>query len=126
MLLARRRNAAAKIPQRKGLAFSAIMLEHARDHIHLHRSLLGNRGGSIAFGMIRQIICDLVRDEFAAADRNGKDAAPREMVVEYVVGAYMAVLNWWLDGGAKLAPQQVDALFQRLTVEGISRGNDAS
>jgi hypothetical protein len=39
----------------------------------------------------------------------------RELVVEYVVGAYMAVLVWWLDGGAKLQPRQVDAMFRRLT-----------
>jgi hypothetical protein len=49
-----------------------------------------------------------------------KSAMPRELVVQYVVGAYMAVVTWWLDGGAKLAPEKVDAMFQRLATEGIA------
>jgi hypothetical protein len=31
----------------------------------------------------------------------------------------MAVLTWWLDKGAKLPPQRVDAMFRRLATEGI-------
>jgi hypothetical protein len=31
----------------------------------------------------------------------------------------MAVLIWWLDGGAKLPPERMDELFQGLMREGI-------
>lgn len=48
-----------------------------------------------------------------------RSAIPRELVVQYRVGAYMAVLTWWLDVGAKLAPHRIDAMFQRLAKEGI-------
>jgi hypothetical protein len=43
----------------------------------------------------------------------------REFIIQYVVGAYMAVMTWWLEGGAKLPPQQIDAMFRRLATEGI-------
>jgi hypothetical protein len=33
----------------------------------------------------------------------------------------MAVLARWLDGGAKLAPREVDAMFRRLATEGSMR-----
>jgi hypothetical protein len=32
----------------------------------------------------------------------------------------MAVLTWWLDGGAKLPPNRIDAMFRRLAIEGIA------
>jgi hypothetical protein len=83
-------------------------------------SLVGNRGGAIALGTIRQILSDLVRDELcASAGKNPNGAIPRELVVQYVVGAFMAVMTWWLDGGAKLPPQRIDAMFRRLATEGI-------
>lgn len=87
----------------------------------LYRALVGGRGATVAFGQIRQILSDLVRDELAATvDRkNPADVIPRDLVVQYVVGAYMAVLTWWLGGGAKLPPQQVDAMFRRLAIDGI-------
>jgi len=63
-----------------------------------------------------------VRDELAAtADKNSADDIPRELVVQYVVGAYMAVMTWWLDGGAKLPPQRLDTMFRRLATQGILR-----
>jgi AcrR family transcriptional regulator len=103
----------------RSLAFSLPMFEHARDHIDLYRALVGNRGGAVALGTIRQILSDLVRDELRAnAGTNRNRAIPRELVVHYVVGAYMAVLTWWLDGGAKLPPHQMDAVFRQLATEG--------
>ena len=104
----------------RSLRFSLAMFEHARDHMDLYRALVGGRGGALALGGIRRILCDLVRDELAAAaDKDSEAAVPRELVVQYVVGAYMAVLTWWLDGGAKLPPARIDAMFRRLATEGI-------
>jgi len=100
----------------RSLGFSLAMFEHARDHIDLYRALVGGRGGTIALGTIRAILSDLVRNELAA---KSADAVPRELVVQYVVGAFMAVMTWWLDGGAKLPPQRIDAMFRRLAMDGI-------
>ena len=101
--------------------FSLTMFEHARDHIDLYRALVGGRGGTVSLGQIRQILSDLVRNEFAVTvGKNSADIIPRELVVQYVVGAYMAVLTWWLDGGAKLPPKRIDAMFRRLAAEGVT------
>ncbi|MDX1000837.1 TetR family transcriptional regulator [Sinorhizobium medicae] len=103
----------------RSLGFSLAMFEHARDHVDLYRALAGGRGGTVALGTIRKMLSDLVRDELAAdGDKNSPDAIPRELVVQYVVGAYMAVLTWWLDGGTKLPPDRIDAMFHRLATEG--------
>ena len=84
------------------------------------RALSGSRGGAVALATIRRIISDVVRDELAeTADKNSSDSIPRELIVQFVVGAYMAVLTWWLDKGAKLPPAKIDAMFRRLASEGI-------
>src|SRR5712691_7015633 len=103
----------------RSFGFSLPMFEHARDHKDLHRALVSSRGGAIALCSIRQIISDLVRDDLAATGgHRSSDAIPRELVVQYTVGAYMAVLTWWLDGGAKLPPQQIDEMFRHLATQG--------
>jgi AcrR family transcriptional regulator len=113
--------ATAGSTRERSLGFSLALFEHARDHIHLYRALVGGRGGAIALGTVRQILADLVRNELTAAiDQDSTDAAPREFLVQYVVGAYMAVLTWWLDRGAKLSPQRMDAWFRRLAIDGIT------
>lgn len=106
----------------RSLGFSLTMFEHAHEHIDLYRALVGGRGGAIALGTIRQILSDLVRNELTATvNKKSADVVPRELVVQYVVGAFMAVMTWWLDGGAKQPPSQIDTMFRRLATEGILR-----
>lgn len=119
-LLDRQREALAGFGDTKGLSFSLTMFEHARDHMDLYRALAGGRGSALALGGIRQILSDLVRNELVTIDMDSADDTPRELAVQYIVGAFMAVLTWWLDGGAKLPPQRVDVMFRRLTAEGIT------
>jgi AcrR family transcriptional regulator len=104
----------------RGFVFSLNMLKHARDHLHLHRALVGSRGAAIARDAIRQLLCERVRSELSAADQVGKNDMPREFVVQYVVGSFMAVMDWWLEAGAKTAPEKLDAMFQRLALDGIA------
>lgn len=104
----------------RSLGFSLAMFEHARDHVGLYRALVGGRGGAIALGTIRKIIADLVRTELAGSlDKKSAAIIPRELVVHYVTGAFMAVMTWWLDGGAKLPPDRIDAMFRQLATDGI-------
>ena len=119
---ARQKSVAASENTAAPLGFSLAMIEHARDHQDIYRALAGGRGGALALDSIRQIVADLVRGEPGLpASVPPADRVPREFVVQYVVGAYMAVLTWWLDGGAKLSPQLIDAMFRRLATEGIVR-----
>jgi AcrR family transcriptional regulator len=124
LLLNRQKDALAKPGdiRDRSLGCSLTMFEHAHDHIDLYRALVGGRGGAIALGTIRQILSDLVRNELAATvNKKSADVVPRELVVQYVVGAFMAVMTWWLDGGAKQPPSQIDTMFRRLATEGILR-----
>jgi AcrR family transcriptional regulator len=126
-LLTDRQRQALAMPTDAGhrnFAFSLAMFEHARDHRHHYRALVGGRGGIVSLGTIRQILSDLVHRELAETSRKGtSDAVPRELAVQYIVGAFMAVMTWWLDGGAKLSPERIDAVFRRLALQGLPRSH---
>jgi AcrR family transcriptional regulator len=107
----------------RNLGFSLPMFEHARDHRAHYRALVGSRGGTVSLATIRKILSDLARDELPiTAEKNSADAIPGELVIQYVVGAYMAIMTWWLDAGAKVPPDRMDAMFRRLATEGILGG----
>src|SRR5215469_15309647 len=72
----------------RGLAFAQAMFEHARDHIHLYRALVGSRGGAIALTTIRQTLCEIVRRELAVIQGKDSHGTPSEFAVQYIVGAY--------------------------------------
>jgi hypothetical protein len=69
--------------------------------------------------VIRQTICEFLRDELATYEVKDTNGVSRDFLVQHIVGAYIAVLAWWLEGGAKLPPQRIDAIFRRLTLQGL-------
>jgi AcrR family transcriptional regulator len=101
-------------------AFSLPMFEHAREHVETYRSLVGTRGCEVALGAIREILSNLFRKELAVnPGGTSGDVMPGELAVQIAVGAYMTLLTWWLDSGARLPPHQIDALFRRLATKGM-------
>jgi AcrR family transcriptional regulator len=96
------------------LAFSLPMFEHAREHLDLYRAIAGGRAGAVAMEEIRDILGEIVRRGLPAG------APQKEFTVRYLVGAYLAVLTWWLDGGAKSSPAEMDAQFRSLATEGLA------
>jgi AcrR family transcriptional regulator len=100
-------------------AFSRPMFEHARDRLALYRALIGSQGGAVAIAAIREMLRELVRAELPPGRQDDGDP-PREFTVRYLVGAYLEVLTWWLDEGAKLPPETMDAAFQRLATQGMA------
>jgi AcrR family transcriptional regulator len=101
------------------LAFSLPMFEHAREHAELYRALTGSRGGAIALDSVRQMLVDVVRAGLPPGERTSAAAQRREFAVRFLVGAYLAVLTWWLDAGATASPAQMDSLFRGLAGEGL-------
>ncbi len=99
------------------LGFSLAMFEHAGEYKHIYRALVGERGVVVAVNEIRRILSEIVRKELSGAQED--EAVPHEVRVQFIVGAFLAVLTWWLERRPKLTPSQVDAMFRRLVLNGI-------
>jgi AcrR family transcriptional regulator len=109
---------AAAASENRDLSFSLFLFKHAQDHLDLYRALASGRGGAVALQSIRKIVSDLARRELAK-NAGQEPGIPRGFAVEYLVGAYMAVLTWWLDHGARLPPEKIDAMFRKMATQGV-------
>jgi AcrR family transcriptional regulator len=101
------------------LGFSLAMFEHAREHLPLYGAIIGRESGAFVLQRIHRTIADLVAPDLKAVGFKGT-AEQRALAVEFVAGAFMAVLTWWLDHDAKLPPQDVDAVFRDLVIRGLA------
>jgi len=100
------------------LGFSLPMLEHAHGHLPLYRSLVGRHSGGFVIRRIQEIIAELVLRDFKAQGSSG-GSDQTALAARFVSGAFMSVLTWWLEGGAKLTPREVDEIFRRLVTRGV-------
>jgi AcrR family transcriptional regulator len=103
-----------------GFAFSLGMFEHADSHAQLYRAMVGKQSGVILLREIPQILADLVRAELATITPPGaRGAIPQEVLVEYVVSAFLGLLVWWLEAGKTYSAAEMDQMFQALTTPGV-------
>src|SRR5258708_29101004 len=99
------------------IGFSLALFEHASGYTDVYRALVGGRGSSVAVNEIRQILSALVRKQLSTA--HDDSGVSRELVVQFVVSAFLTVLTWWLERKPGLTPLQINAMFRRLVVNGI-------
>ncbi|TCU06810.1 TetR/AcrR family transcriptional regulator [Rhizobium sullae] len=102
---------------RRLFRFSLPMLEHAQAARELHHALLSSSSDAI-HDELRERIRRVVRHELADK-RIGSTNVPAEVAVQFISGAFVAVLAWWINGNADLSPSEVDELFQQLALNGV-------
>jgi AcrR family transcriptional regulator len=106
--------------RRRLLRFSLPLFRHVRAETRLARALFGDPAGGPVLRQIEQMLEDVVRAELAETfATDPPQRAPEEAVVRYVVGAYLALLKWWLDAEPDRSPEEVDRIFQTLVAPGV-------
>jgi AcrR family transcriptional regulator len=122
-MLARQQEAVAA--RRGGLAqgqfaFSLGMFDHAASHAQLYRAVVGTPSGAIVQRELQQTLARLARAELSAAlPAQANLPIALDVLVQYVVSAYIGLLVWWLDAGLPCSASEIDAIFQRLTTPGV-------
>ncbi len=107
----------------RGLSFSLAMFEHAQSYRRVYRALVGKQSGVVVRQHIQQLLTGLVRDELAALTQRGRAAPiPLEIVVQYTASAFLALLTWWADDEGSYTAEQMNAIFNQLTMPGMLAG----
>lgn len=99
------------------LGFVAALFEHAQSHARLYQALVGTSGGVAAVGTVRDILSEAI-----ATDpwfRGRVFVSERVFLSELILGALMAALLRWLDGGAREDPRVVAERVRCFAVGGI-------
>lgn len=105
---------------RRPLRFSLPLLRHVQAHQRLGRALYGRPGRATVLQQIEEILADVVRAELAALPADEPASRiPQEAIVRYTVGAYLALLQWWLATDTPMSPEDLDKTFQTLMAPGI-------
>ncbi|MCA9678658.1 MAG: TetR/AcrR family transcriptional regulator [Myxococcales bacterium] len=108
-------------PAHPALAFVRPMIEHAEQQRALFRALVG-RGGAVQVSEeLHRMLAELVRVALGGKATVAKRRpAPEEAIAEVVVGAFMALLRWWLERDSAMTAAEVEATFTRQLLPGLA------
>jgi AcrR family transcriptional regulator len=104
----------------KRIGFSPALFEHAANYRNVYRAMIGKRAGTVVLNRMRALLTDLVNAELALRPLSGPaKELPRTAVVDYVVGALLSVLTWWVDEKVSIPATEADAIFRRLALVSV-------
>jgi AcrR family transcriptional regulator len=108
------------------LAFSFPVFEHIRQCRHAAKAKMGIQGRHVVHQHLHRVLAERIHDEVRQAlqTADGHAAIPPDLATEYIVTAFILVLNWWVDSRSRLSPREVDDVFLALVVPALTSALD--
>jgi AcrR family transcriptional regulator len=97
------------------------LFRHVKSQHRLYEALVWGRSVDLVFKAGQKYLSQTVEAHLAAnlpAER--RPAIPLAVVSNYLAGALLTLLRWWLDNQMPYSPEQMDEIFRQLAVPGVT------
>ncbi len=101
------------------LDFSLAFFQHVDGHRKLYRAIVGRESGAIVDKQMRRLLADLVREDLGSPGHRVHVESEADLAAQYVAGALMAIVTWWLDRSIKLTAEEIDRTFRQMTLPAL-------
>lgn len=89
------------------------IFRHVQAHRKLYESVVGGRGLEVLFKAGRDYWGGQLEQILSAS------TVPLPIMINYVTGALMTLLKWWLDNRLPYPPERMAAMFEELVMPGV-------
>ncbi len=94
------------------------LLHHLQENDHDVLGLLSGESADLFMGYFKQSLDGLVREQLAGWPRRNPDL-PEDFVVDHVSGSFVEMVQWWIRGGMRQTPEELDAWFRAVLEHGV-------
>jgi AcrR family transcriptional regulator len=101
------------------LGFVLPFLRHVDSHRALYRATVGRESWAIVHGEIKRMLTEFAAEAMAGPDGHC-GALGQGLFAQYVSGALMSVVVWWLDSRVKASAEEMNAAFVRMTAAALA------
>ncbi|MBZ0285795.1 MAG: TetR/AcrR family transcriptional regulator [Anaerolineae bacterium] len=102
-------------------ALRTIPFVHALENRDLYRvTLFSEQGTAAIMKGIRQYIADEIQTRMEAVASTGKTQLPPEVVANYLAGAMLALIGWWLEHDTPYSADVMADMYYQLTLPTLS------
>ena len=108
-----------RIPQEEELPFfpSLGLFRHVGEEYELYKALVWTPGIDLLIKHLQKSLSSRIEQ---GLQKNAKDYdIPLPILANSIAGSFLTLLKWWLENKMTYSPEEMDAMFRRLTIEGI-------
>jgi hypothetical protein len=99
-----------------------VTFAHAAEHSQLYQIILRGEGAIKATSRVNTIISETVTNVVNKTIDGGRVPIQMEVPVEifanYLAGALMGLVTWWLESGMCYSPEEMSIMFRKMFFQG--------
>src|SRR5262249_34453444 len=99
---------------------SLELFRHSQEHRQQFQAILRGQAAerlrALAQTTLSQTIEESLTTTYPEQQRN---AVPFTVVAQYLTGAFLTLLNWWVEADMPYSPEQMNDIFQQLALPGV-------
>lgn len=93
-------------------------------HVHLQyaqlRPLVRGHAGEVMWEAGQALLSHNIEQVLATTQVDmASPSIPVTVIAQYLAGAFLSLLKWWLDAEMPYTPEEMDRIFQRLAMPGV-------
>lgn len=98
---------------------SLALFQHVQEQHHLYQALMRGQGIQVIIQAFQDHLRARVETRLRVEKEEGVSDELLQAMASYVVGAFIALMQWWLETEMTWSPERVDALFRNLVLPGV-------
>ena len=96
------------------------LFEHMQMAFPFFKALMGTNGAKVGISRGRELIYEHMLEKLKALEVNGNLlSVPVTVTAEFLVGALISLISWWLDHGMPYSPKEMNTMFNELAEQGV-------
>jgi AcrR family transcriptional regulator len=98
---------------------SLELFRHVQETHPLYPALVRGLAMDPHYQAVQRSLREAVARQLAVTAGSEDHSVPPDLVADYLAGAFLTLVHWWLDRGTAYSPEQMEIFFQQLTLPGI-------
>ena len=95
------------------------LFRHVQEQQAFYPALVRGLASDAHYLAVHRSLRDRAAQQLALTSDSRPLAVPPEIVADYLAGALLTLIHWWLDHGSPYSPEQMEAIFQQLAMPGV-------
>lgn len=102
------------------ILYAFPMFQHAQEQYPLHKAIIGGQGIDVIVQSIQDHLSSHIQEHIEQVLPDGQLApVPPPVMANYLAGALLNLLTWWIDHDMPYPPERMDEIFQALVMPGV-------
>ena len=95
------------------------LFRHVQEQWKLYRILSWEAGTALHINHLQKSLSERIEQSLLASGKTFE--LPIPIIANFLAGSLLSLLKWWLDNRMTYSPEQMDAMFRKLALAGVTQ-----